>query len=191
MPQNGNPRFHNKLGYCVSFFSLAKYKCSWVAGVEKSFLKIRIGFSGSLIFNWIQKSIKINIKLNHVKVRVAQNGQHSGEILSKPVSLWESFFTVVIRYFYTVTKFQGPIFEIFAKKVWELAILKNSVFFELAILDLFFNFFFASFLWKSVKGSWISRMGQNFDDYPDFQPKITHPKHFSRQCTRAKLGSIC
>ena len=23
-------------------------------------------------------------------------------------------------------------------------------------------------------------MGQNFDDYPDFQPKITHPKHFSR-----------
>ena len=24
-------------------------------------------------------------------------------------------------------------------------------------------------------------MGENFDDYPDFQPKITHPKHFSRQ----------
>ena len=22
----------------------------------------------------------------------------------------------------------------------------------------------------------------HFDDYPDFQPKITHPKHFSRQC---------
>ena len=23
---------------------------------------------------------------------------------------------------------------------------------------------------------------KSFDDYPDFQPKITHPKHFSRQC---------
>jgi hypothetical protein len=26
-------------------------------------------------------------------------------------------------------------------------------------------------------------MGQNFDDYPGFQPKITPLKHFSRQCT--------
>ena len=25
-------------------------------------------------------------------------------------------------------------------------------------------------------------MGQNFDDNPGFQPKITPPKHFSRQC---------
>ena len=32
------------------------------------------------------------------------------------------------------------------------------------------------------KSSWISRMGQNFDDYPGFQPKITHPKHFCPQC---------
>ena len=30
-------------------------------------------------------------------------------------------------------------------------------------------------------------MGQNFDDYPDFQPKITHPKHFSRQCSYSLL----
>ena len=47
MPQNGNPRFHNKLGYyCVSFFSLAKYKCSWVAGVEKKFLENKDNFFG-------------------------------------------------------------------------------------------------------------------------------------------------
>ena len=26
-------------------------------------------------------------------------------------------------------------------------------------------------------------MGRNFDDYPGFQPKITPPKHFSRQCS--------
>ena len=26
-------------------------------------------------------------------------------------------------------------------------------------------------------------MGQNLDDYPDFLPKITHPKHFCRQCS--------
>ena len=31
----------------------------------------------------------------------------------------------------------------------------------------------------------ISRMGQNFDDYPDFQPKITHPKHVSLQCNKS------
>ena len=31
--------------------------------------------------------------------------------------------------------------------------------------------------------SWIARMGQNFDDYPSFQPKITQPKHFSPQCS--------
>ena len=24
---------------------------------------------------------------------------------------------------------------------------------------------------------WLARIGQNFDDYPGFQPKITHPKH--------------
>ena len=26
-------------------------------------------------------------------------------------------------------------------------------------------------------------MDGHFDDYPGFQPKITPPKHFSRQCT--------
>ena len=45
MPQNGNQRFHNKLGYCVSFFSLAKYKCS-VAGVERKFLENKDSFFG-------------------------------------------------------------------------------------------------------------------------------------------------
>jgi hypothetical protein len=45
---------------------------------------------------------------------------------------------------------------------------KHSGFFESAILDL------------SIKGSWISRIEFFFDNYPDFQPKITHPKHFSR-----------
>ena len=60
--------------------------------------------------------------------------------------------------------------------------LKNSVFLYLPILDLFPKKENASFLWKSVKGSWISRMEQNFDNYPDFQPKITHLKHFSHQC---------
>ena len=50
--------------------------------------------------------------------------------------------------------------------------------------------FFASSPCKSVKGSWISRMGQNFDDYPGFQPKITHPKHFSRQCKYHKAWNF-
>ena len=46
-----------------------------------------------------------------------------------------------------------------------------------------FGFFFASSPWKLVKLSWVSRMGRNFDDYPGFQPKISPPKHFSRQCS--------
>ena len=37
-----------------------------------------------------------------------------------------------------------------------------------AIFDFFFWFFFASFPWKQVKVSCISRMGRNFDDYPGF-----------------------
>ena len=65
-------------------------------------------------------------------------------------------------------------------RFWKMsfAILKNSD----------FGFFFqkkrenfAWSPWKSVKGSWISRTGRNFYDYPGSQPKITHPKHFSRQ----------
>jgi hypothetical protein len=39
--------------------------------------------------------------------------------------------------------------------------------------------FFASSQWKLVKVSWISRMGRIT---LVFQPKITPPKHFSRQC---------
>ena len=70
----------------------------------------------------------------------------------------------------------------FCKKNLRIGDFEKHSFFELAILDLFFSKFFASFVWKSANGSWISRMGQNFDDYPDFQPKITHPKHFSRHC---------
>ena len=35
---------------------------------------------------------------------------------------------------------------------------------------------------KSVKLSSISRIEQNFHDDPGFQPKITNPKYFSRQC---------
>ena len=61
-------------------------------------------------------------------------------------------------------------------------------FFEVAILDLFFKKKKLLHFYENlyVKGFWISRMGQNFDDYPDFQPKITHLKHFSRQYTLFK-----
>ena len=33
-------------------------------------------------------------------------------------------------------------------------------------------------------------MGRNFDDYPGFQPKITSPKQFSRQCITFFLQTI-
>jgi hypothetical protein len=44
-----------------------------------------------------------------------------------------------------------------------------------------------TFPWKQVKVYWLARMGRNFDDYPGLQPKITPPKHFSRQCTSIGL----
>ena len=62
---------------------------------------------------------------------------------------------------------QGPIPEIFVKKYWELAVLKNSVFFVSAIL------FFCFIPMKSVKVSWVAKMGRNFDDYPGFKTKTT------------------
>ena len=68
-----------------------------------------------------------------------------------------------------------------------MAILKNSVFLSQPVWT-FFSKKIALLLWKSVKGSWISGMGQTFDDYHDFQPKNTHPKHFSHQCKRYCLN---
>ena len=57
-------------------------------------------------------------------------------------------------------------------------------FFSVGHFDFFFkNFFFASFPWKLVKVYWLARVGQNFDDYPGFQPKITPPN--------ISAGSVC
>ena len=67
----------------------------------------------------------------------------------------------------------GPISEISANKFWELAKLKISVFFSRSFWFFFQKktHFFASFLYKSVTIYGVSKMGQNFDDYPDFQQK--------------------
>ena len=61
----------------------------------------------------------------------------------------------------------------FRKKIWELVVLKNSIFFWVRP---FWKFFckknsIASSPWKLIKYNWVSRMG--------FQPKTTHRKHFS------------
>ena len=78
---------------------------------------------------------------------------------------------------------QGPIHEIFMKKYSELAELENEVFLSRPFWFFFFkkNFFFAFFQWKLVRVYWLARMGWNFANYPGSQPKITPPKHFSRQ----------
>ena len=46
--------------------------------------------------------------------------------------------------------------------------------FKSAILEFFVQekLFFASSPWKSVKATWVSRMGRNFDDYPGLQQKM-------------------
>ena len=66
---------------------------------------------------------------------------------------------------------QGSIWEIFVKKFWELAILKN----ELFLSRPFWIFFskkkkkIASFPWKSAQIYMVEWMGRNFDLFPGFQ----------------------
>ena len=48
---------------------------------------------------------------------------------------------------------------------------------------IFLNFFFASFQSKSGKIYNLARMGQNFDDYHDFQLTIRGAYNFATQCT--------
>ena len=59
-------------------------------------------------------------------------------------------------------------------------------FFESAIIDSFFQkiFFFIHFYENPSKV--LGYQGwDKIDDYPDFQPKITHPKHVSLQCNKS------
>ena len=84
----------------------------------------------------------------------------------------------------SLLQIQGPILKNFTNKFREFRDFENLNF-SLVGHWPFWTFFpkkNVSFLWKSVKSSWISRMEQNFDNYTDFQPQITHLKHFSRQC---------
>ena len=67
--------------------------------------------------------------------------------------------------------------------------VENHSFFEPAILNEFYfqNFFFASFLFKSVTIYGIPRMRQNFDDYPDFQQKAKSIKNYEKHCKMAAI----
>ena len=47
--------------------------------------------------------------------------------------------------------------------------------------------FFGSSQWKLVTNYVLESMGLNFHDYDGLQPKITPPKHFSRQCNTLAL----
>ena len=79
---------------------------------------------------------------------------------------------------------QGLIHEIFTKKYLELAILKNSVFFDSAILNLFFSkkIFFGSFLWKQFKVYWLASNGSKFWSSQTWKHFLTHAKHFEGEC---------
>ena len=66
---------------------------------------------------------------------------------------------------------QGPIHEIFTKKFWELAILKNEIFFESAILNFFFwkKKFFFCFIPMKISPNLYGRMdGSKFWCFPWF-----------------------
>ena len=44
--------------------------------------------------------------------------------------------------------------------------------------------FFCLIPWKAVKGSWVARMGRNFDDYPGFQPMRSWANTYAQDCTK-------
>ena len=73
----------------------------------------------------------------------------------------------------------------FHKKILRIGDFEKWPFFESAILNFIFSkkkFFFASSLWKLVTNYVLEWMGLNFYDYDGIQPKLSPPKHFSRQC---------
>ena len=37
---------------------------------------------------------------------------------------------------------------------------------------------------KAVKGSWVARMGRNFDDYPGVQPKRSWANTYAQDCSK-------
>jgi hypothetical protein len=50
-------------------------------------------------------------------------------------------------------------------------VLKNVVFLSRPFRNLFFKYFFFFFLIiEGVKGYWVAKMGQNFDENTGFQP---------------------
>ena len=75
----------------------------------------------------------------------------------------------------------------FAKKYWELTVLKNIV-----ILTFFFKKEKKNCLipWKAVKGSWVARMGRKFDDYPGFQPMRFWANTYAQDCMKLLTWSV-
>ena len=81
----------------------------------------------------------------------------------------------------------------FCKKYWELTVLKNVVFLR-SHFGIFFSkknikkhffsifFFFCLVPWKAVRGSWVARMGRNFDVYPGFQPMRSWANTYAQDC---------
>ena len=80
---------------------------------------------------------------------------------------------------------QGRIWEIFAKKFWELAILKNELFLSRPFWIFFLKkiFFFASFPWKLAQIYMVEWMGQNFDVFPGLQKFPCYAQYCVIQCT--------
>ena len=75
----------------------------------------------------------------------------------------------------------------FREKILRIGDFEKWAFFESAILNFIFQkkkkIFFASSPWKLVTNYVLEWMGLNFYDYNGIQPKLSPPKHFSRQCT--------
>ena len=87
---------------------------------------------------------------------------------------------------------QGPIHEIFIKKYRELAILKNDLFLSQTFLIFLFQRFFFCFITIKISHKLCITIDgtQIFYDYDGLQPKVTPPKHISRQFTNHRTPKL-
>ena len=77
--------------------------------------------------------------------------------------------------------------EISTKKIWELAILKNSVFLSRPFWILFFKLFF---LLQTSQHLFVSNDGSKILSSQNWQHFLTHAKHFEGECKSVQVCGI-
>ena len=93
---------------------------------------------------------------------------HFGQYILKTLQFCSN--TLLLRVFFHVFMGKYTVLHMFTQVLFWAGNQGNHQDFDSFLLT---KKLLASFPCKSVKVSWLARMGQNFDDFPGFQPKTT------------------